>query len=106
MCDIIRREEPGRWRRHIVRRHVVSEEPRSEFKVGDIDKEAPIDEYGVFAVVGRLSRADGACASARGVEQHISQEEKTEGLINKLLAVDVVEVYSPPRVTLEAKSVG
>ena len=28
------------------------------------------------------------------------------GLINKLLAVDVVEAYSPTRVTLEAKQFG
>ena len=30
----------------------------------------------------------------------------TQGVINKLLAVDVVEAYSPPRVTLEAKKFG
>ena len=27
MYDIIQREEPDRWRRHIIRRHVVSEVP-------------------------------------------------------------------------------
>ena len=84
----------------------MSEEPRSEIRVEDIDREAPKDEWGFPAVDGQLSRADGACASVRGVDRHISQEEKPKGLINKLLAVDVVEAYSPPRIILEAKKFG
>ena len=60
-------------------------------RIKDIDKEAPTDEWGFPAVAGKLTQSGGACASGREVEQHISQEPEPDGLINKLLAVDVVD---------------
>ena len=55
MYDIIQREEPDRWRRHIVRRHVVSETPSPDLEVEAVDTEAPKDEWGFPSVAGRLS---------------------------------------------------
>ena len=106
MYDVIRREEPDRWRRHVVRRHVVSEKPTPEFEIDDVDKEAPTDEWGFPAVAGKLSQSGGACASDWEAGQHISPAGNRKGLIRELMTVDVVEAYSPPRVTLEAKKFG
>ena len=39
-------------------------------------------------------------------DQRVNPEQESCGLINELLKVDVVEAYSPPRVTLEAKKFG
>ena len=84
----------------------MSEEPQPEFEVEDIDKEAPTDEFGFPAVAGKLSQSGGARAPDWEVDQHVSPEPASNGLINELLNVDVVEAYSPPRVTLEAKKCG
>ena len=48
----------------------------------------------------------GARAPGRELSSHVSQDDEHSGLIKKLLAVDVVEAYSPPRVRLEAKKFG
>ena len=101
MYDIIKAEEPDRWRRHMVRRYVVSDDPTPDFEVDAEDIEAPKDEWGYPAVAGRLSQ----CGGARAPHWADSQENP-EGLVNHLLNVDIVEAYSPPRVTLEAKKFG
>ena len=103
MYDIIQREEPERWRRHIVRRHVVSEIPQPEIEVEEVDTEAPRDAWGFPAMVGTISLQGCACAPCSGISL---PREQTAGLISQMLRVDVVEAYSPPRVTLEAKDVG
>ena len=102
MYDVIQREEPDRWRRHLVRRHVVSEAPHPEMKVEPIDTEARRDAWGFPSVASRLSECGGACAS----HEEVYQQGQPSELIDQFLKVDVVEAYSPPRVTLEAKKFG
>ena len=57
-------------------------------------------------MAGKLSQSGGACASDWEAGQHISPVEEQKGLVRELLTVDVVEAYSPPRVTLEANKFG
>ena len=87
MYDNIQRKEPERWRRHIVRRHVVSEVPQPEIEVEDVDTEARRDEWGFPSMAGRLSECGGACAS----HEEVYQQGQPSELTNQLLKVDVVE---------------
>lgn len=93
MHDIGQREEPDRWRRHIVRRHVASDIPQPEIEVEVVDTEAPGDEWGFLATAGRLPQCGGACTPHYEPKQ---KQEQHERLVDQLL-----KVYSPPRLTLE-----
>ena len=81
---------------------VVTEELQVELDVEEVDRDAPKDEWGFPALAGSLSRCGGACAP----HCDRSPQLETNGLVNQLLKVDLVEAYSPPRVTLEAKKFG
>ena len=82
-----------------MRRHVVSEVPQAEIDVEEIDTNARRDEWGFPSLAGRLSE----CGGARASHEEVYQQGQPSELIDQLLRVDVVEAYSPPRVTLEAK---
>ena len=56
----------------------------------------PKDEWGFPCVAGRLS----VCGGARAPHDEVDQQGQPNGLINKLLKVDVVEAYSPARESL------
>ena len=105
MYDLIKNEEPERWRRHIVRRHVVSEEPQPEITVDAEDEEAPRDAWGFPAVAAKLDEFGSACARAPySLTDRVPPDDSE--LVKRLLNVDVVEAFSPPRVTLEARKFG
>ena len=87
MYDIIQREEPERWRRHIVKRHVVSEIPQPEIEVEEMDTEAPKDDCGFPSLPSRLSK----CGGARAPHGEVDGQGQPNGLINELLGVDLVE---------------
>ena len=57
---------------------------------------------GISVLAGRLSKCGGVCAP-HGV---VDWRGQPQGLIDRLLNVDVVEAYSPPRVTPEAEKFG
>ena len=80
----------------------MSEEPHPDIKVDPVDTEAQRDEWGFPSVAGRLSE----CGGARAPHEEVDQQGQPTELIETLLKVDVVEAYSPPRLTLEAKKFG
>ena len=84
MEKLIRKEDPQRWERYRTRRKVgdpenESPDEASEGDEGDPRQEAPPDDHG-FPMVSAL--------------------------VEKLLSVDVTEVFSPPRVTSQAEKFG
>ena len=84
MEKLIRKDDPQRWERYCIRKPSGSParsepEESSEEEGSRMADEAPTDEHG-FPMIS--------------------------GLVERLLSVDVTEVFPPPRVTVHAKKFG
>ena len=109
MAQRIKKSDPDRWIR--ARTRATSGDPGEDTDTetehaGELEV-APADEDG-FPAVRAINTPKERCTRTSPVclESRVGREAKDSVLVARLGSVDVVEAFSPPRVSLEAKKFG